>query len=596
MIKTTFLLSSFLLLSAINLNSQTTINVPEDYPTIQSALLAAEWNSTIEVAAGTYTGSIFWLPNLTDVKLIGEGSEMTFLIGDSLNHVINISQPEEFGFGANARIQGFTIENSTASALNIENASPHLSDLVFNGNIGNRGGAIYLNNYDGTIENCIFNGNEAQSGGAIYAEDFSGTVQSCEFNNNTAESQGAGLFVISKGKTFILDCDFKNNVIPDGLAFGGKGAALMIGETLLQQNSGDLVEVDVLRCHFNENLIETRGSGAAINIVDDYYKVKIDSCSFSDNEIKNTQVDTLVGFGAAISTGSNRLKISNSLFEGNKAYKAACIGLRGENEVNSNDQEITIKSCVMNSNIAPIGSVLNFDFGYNTTVSFSNCVMTKNQGRTIFSEGFITAGYQAFFDVINLEHCTLAYNSGFIEVDLAEMTVINSIFWNDDEMEFLSTGSNLDINNSIIKGGGIGASNIDADPEFISKEILIPTESSPCISGGIIEFNERFDIEGNVRPMPYGSLPDIGAYEVEFGTVGLINLDLIEIGIFPNPAQGFLNFEVLVDEVALYNKEGIKVIFNENVQTLSLENLKSGCYIVELMLDGKRSIQKLVKL
>ncbi|HDH44573.1 MAG TPA: hypothetical protein ENG66_04185, partial [Thermococcus sp.] len=64
------------------------IRVPEDYPTIQEAINAADPGDTILVAPGTYNESITIDKQIT---LIGEGKENTIIVGRGVGDVIYIS-------------------------------------------------------------------------------------------------------------------------------------------------------------------------------------------------------------------------------------------------------------------------------------------------------------------------------------------------------------------------------------------------------------------------------------------------------------------------------------------------------------------------
>ena len=121
--------------------------------------------------------------------------------------------------------------------------------------------------------------------------------------------------------------------------------------------------------------------------------------------------------------------------------------------------------------------------------------------------------------------------------------LINSILWNDstEEIEFkdFHLPNTITIAYSVIEGGEAGIvtnnngvvywleGNIDSDPLFINPDDgdFHLQETSPCIGAGIdeIEINgiwyyaPDFDIEGNPRPNPSGSMPDMGAYENPYG-------------------------------------------------------------------------------
>ena len=86
-------------------------------------------------------------------------------------------------------------------------------------------------------------------------------------------------------------------------------------------------------------------------------------------------------------------------------------------------------------------------------------------------------------------------------------------------------------------------------PEYQQNTPFNLQDTSPCIGAGIDEieingtwyFAPEFDIEGNPRPNPTGSMPDMGAYENPLGEpqVGITNYELqisnFKLTNYPNP-------------------------------------------------------------
>ena len=87
--------------------------------------------------------------------------------------------------------------------------------------------------------------------------------------------------------------------------------------------------------------------------------------------------------------------------------------------------------------------------------------------------------------------------------------------------------SNLDFINCLIEGGKNGFTGagfygtyencIDLNPVFISSTDFRLQNTSPCIGAGVMTYRGQkipaFDFEGNPRPNPTGSNPDLGAFE-----------------------------------------------------------------------------------
>jgi predicted outer membrane repeat protein len=106
-------------------------------------------------------------------------------------------------------------------------------------------------------------------------------------------------------------------------------------------------------------------------------------------------------------------------------------------------------------------------------------------------------------------------------------TVLNSIIWNNKPQQIHFSADNnlwgIDISYSIIEGGqetisnannatiNWGAGNITSSPILTSNYRLDPY--SPAIGAASSTDDPQTDLNGDPRPNPEGSLPDIGAYE-----------------------------------------------------------------------------------
>ena len=124
--------SAFLLWSSV---SATIINIPDDYPTIQEGIDAANEHDTVLVQPGTYVENINFNGHnivLGSVFLItGDGSYISSTIIDGSN-----SEPAgvifQNGEDSTAAITGFTIENvhSTFGGIYCLSSSPTISNNI----------------------------------------------------------------------------------------------------------------------------------------------------------------------------------------------------------------------------------------------------------------------------------------------------------------------------------------------------------------------------------------------------------------------------------------------------------------------------------
>lgn len=604
----------FILFLFGTIHSQTIINVPGDYSTIQQALNQAQDYTTIKVAAGIYYENISWPSFLDNTTLEGEGSDVTIIDGSGNGRVFGISGVD------NAVIKGFTLQNGyiyndpvgfplmirNGAGLYVFATSPTLEDLIIKDNFaeGNSvlGVGLYCFDYHGTMTNCKVINNQCLSltgnivyGAGFYARKSSGTFTNCEFTDNrilgedlSPQSNGAGFYI-----ELFSDISFDNCLFDNNLTSKGSGAGLWMG------NYDDVkhdINVEITNCQISNNISESRANGSGMVIRDTNLVVRIDSCEFINNVTEFDEDDFLRGWGGALYVNTKKLSISNTEFVNNKARFGAAIALSINNEIEGGPQNVEINSCTFNSNDAIEGSALYTRVNFNMQLFFKNCVFTKNKGTTLSSTGLLASQDQINFERIFFEHCTIAYNDDPIFLKLVEFDAVNSIFWNPTIDEFISEGSNFNLRNCVVNGGGIGTNTIAEDPLFFSQDELIFDESSPCISAGAEDISIDTDINGNPRPFPPNTPPDIGAYELEFGMSAIDDLYSLDIKIFPNPVGDILHFDQAIDGYKVYGIDGKEVLRGIMLQNLSVNELEAGVYTIKVWKRDETGLVKFVKL
>ncbi len=169
---------------------------------------------------------------------------------------------------------------------------------------------------------------------------------------------------------------------------------------------------------------------------------------------------------------------------------------------------------------------------YNSSPSFVNAVIRRNATPSSTGGGFYFSGSSS-----TLMNTTVANNScassgnggGLYCTSSSNITITNSIFWDNSPYQIYQAGSGVSIYYSDIQGGpggiaGTGSlfyspTNINLDPLFAdpSNNNYRLQFGSPCLNRGTPSGAPVVDIDGNPRPDPAGSSPDMGAYESALG-------------------------------------------------------------------------------
>ena len=241
------------------------------------------------------------------------------------------------------------------------------------------------------------------------------------------------------------------------------------------------------------------------------------------------------------------------------------------------------------------------------------------------------AGNKAYGSINNNEA------AAFISWQNSKPTLINTILWNDSLTEIVVVDSAITIAYSDLQYGldsiitynnatvNWREGNIDVYPEFIDTAIgdYHLKNSSPCIGagidsleiGGVWYYCPLFDLEGNPRPNPPGTKPDMGAYESPLSVSGvedylsqIPNTYSLEQN-FPNPFNPVTKIKYSVPQtsnvvIKVFDILGneIETLVNEEKQTSSYEitwyaeNLPSGIYFYQLIAENFIKSKKMILL
>lgn|SRR5215469_803160 len=238
------------LLSATFSQAATTIHVPADQPTIQSAINAASNGDTVLVAPGTYLENINFNGKAITVES-SNGAKVTIIDGGNVAPVVTFSTGET----RSSTLRGFTLQNGTSTfnsgyeggGIVIDSASPTIkSNIVQNNTACSAGGGIALGFASPLIQGNVVR-NNSQLGcsggvggggisvrGASSAQIIGNTIE----NNTWSSASGGGISLFAAGSPLI-----KNNVIIGNSSSQGGGISManeadeVIVQNLIAKNS-----------------------------------------------------------------------------------------------------------------------------------------------------------------------------------------------------------------------------------------------------------------------------------------------------------------------------------------------------------------------
>ena len=258
------------------------------YPTIQSAINAAQDMDAVALFPGTYTG-----PGNRNIYFGGKRIRV-YSLGGPDNTIIDCQGAQQAfifqGETPGAILEGITIRNGHSpddgGAIECLNASPTISDCRFVENDATYdGGAIYGYNSSPTIIGCSFTDNTApMSGGAVGCQQTSGpAIVASGFSNNSADQRGGAIWCenddIPANPTVMIlkDCSLLENSTGGaggGIYAGRKVTTIAVGSTFAGNSAfqggaidcNDQCPPTLRRCSLYDNAASTVGGGLFLNV------------------------------------------------------------------------------------------------------------------------------------------------------------------------------------------------------------------------------------------------------------------------------------------------------------------------------------------
>ena len=444
-------------------NYTNTINIPQDYPTIQQGLNVASSGDLILVSNGIYVENITW-PSVDGIKLIGSGIEDCIIDGNNQREVIKFQYVNPLPITSSTEISGFTITNGSNSGIYSYNANPNLNNLEI---IGNSAPGY-------------------SAGGGIFLAYSSPIITDISILNNSTPMSGGGIFIAQSSNPVLNNVTISNN----NTGTSGSGGGVCIGENCNPTFTNVLI---------NNNTAQ-RGGGVSV-------------AWHSDPTFTNVIIEgnTAHYYGGGIRfENQNNSVLTNVTIRNNSASMSAGI------EVNHGLNVILTNSIIANNTSDSIGGGISLTDESNMIVN--NCLIRNNTAST-YGGGFALSNSNPVLTNVTITGNSANTGSAIRCTSNSNPIIKNCILWNDGQQEISLSSSSVTATYSNIAGGWTGAGNINAPPLFVDEgnNDYHLQNFSQCIGAGTISGAPSTDIEGNSRPNPAGSDPDIGAYENVLG-------------------------------------------------------------------------------
>jgi len=228
-----------LALAAGSIASADELIVPDQFPTIQSAIEASVNGDVVIVQPGTYAEQINTLGKAITVRSTDPsdpGIVAQTVIDGSGGRAISIFTGES----VNTVVEGFTVtggQSDKGGGLAIFGSDPTIRDMVFTGNQAAQGGAVYITVSSSLLERCRFEGNSADRGGAVYLYATTrARIHDSTFIGNEAARNG-GAISSRYADLRLYRCVLAENTAGSwGGAYEGKDALLFLVGSLVRDN------------------------------------------------------------------------------------------------------------------------------------------------------------------------------------------------------------------------------------------------------------------------------------------------------------------------------------------------------------------------
>jgi hypothetical protein len=356
------------------------------------------------------------------------------------------------------------------------------------------------------------------------------------------------------------------------------------------------------KTHIDSTIIDGNQNGSVVSLISGEDTTSI-LCGF-------TITGGLTGYnGGGIRCEYSGVKVSHNKIVDNLAFTRSGSDGGGIYAVDTNQNCIVIESNEILRNSATYfetngGGI--FISGMSGRIC--NNIISENCSNKYGSGGGICISDAKLIIVNNtIVNNTAGWRGGGLYLD-DESIIMNNIIWGNTtviiDSQLCYETENSDIYFSDIQGGWDGIGNIDLYPEFVdtANGDYHLANNSPCIGAAIdsIEiagtwyYSPLTDIEGNPRPNPSGTTPDMGAYE-NGPTVG-VEEDILSMNPnsfslsqnFPNPFNPNTKIKYSIPQTSDVVIRVYDILGNE-IESLVNEEKPAGTYEITWYAEGLTS-------
>ena len=430
---------------------------------------------------------------------------------------------------------------------------------------GWNGGALYTYSYLRVV-NSTFTGNNATTntgGGAIGASSYGSKptviVENSKFEDNTALTGNGGAIVISSGTLTVSDSEFINNAAPrlNGGAISSGSCTATITNSLFKYNSAIL------------------GKGGAIYGAGNG-RLTVDKCIFVNNTAKDDNSGHAIAYyyTGSSSTAAYLTYINNQFYGPNNGagsvYASINVNITAYNNTIDDISNYTEPDDNSSGSVVPIPS------GTPIGNQVWNASLSGALGGTPLVEGdviYVANGHSIY--CLNVSNGALLWNASSTYVGLDEYNNFHDLALHngvlvapcDGDKLYLfnaTTGSEIELNPSIIQGSSLYAPLVVGNKIYISSEYAYGVNNESWIA--VIEYN-------NGVYNYTGSILDISG--VSYGTHALISAPILWNNyLWVNTINGLVRYNLTTNTytISVANTVGKPVVGGDYIYVLTADN------------------------